>query len=106
MKKIKELFEPFQKLFNFYNVGQKIKSVTKWACWVTILLIWIATVVFFVLLLGDKWTARWCLLLPFGAAALTLIVWSGSWGMYAFGDFVDDIHALRRKNDLEGEKDK
>ncbi len=106
MGKIKELFGKFQKLFNFDNVGKKIKSVTKWACWVTILLIWVAAVVYFGYLLGNKWLAKWCLLVPFGAAALSVIVWSSSWGMYAFGDFVDDIHALRRKNDREEEKSK
>ena len=83
--------------FNFENIGNKIKNYAKWYCWVTILLIWISTPITFVILVSDNWTKHlaW---IPFLVAIVgPIVVWIGSWGMYAFGEYVEDIHAIRQQ---------
>ena len=32
-------------VFNFDDIGKKIKEFTKWYCWITIVLIWVGAVV-------------------------------------------------------------
>ena len=81
-------------IFNFDNIGGKIKAVAKWSCWITILLIWIAAPIALVVMLADDMDAL-CLIPIAGAIVGPVFVWLGSWGMYAFGEFVEDIHALR-----------
>ena len=84
--------------FNFENIGGKIKSLAKWFCWITILLIWIAAPISFIALVSDERTAElfW---IPLAAAIVgPVMVWVGSWAMYAFGEFVEDTHAIRKKN--------
>lgn len=40
-------------LFNFDNIGKKIKNLAKYSFWITVSLIWIAAVVFFIICLSD-----------------------------------------------------
>lgn len=84
-------------IFNFDNIGEKIKNLAKWSCWITILLIWIATPITFIALVADEWTAHlwWVPLLS--AIVGPVVVWIESWMIYAFGEFVEDIHAMRNK---------
>ena len=77
-------------IFNFDNIGQKIKSLTKWSCWITILLIWIAAPIAFIVLVADDWTAYLCWIPLVAAIVGPIIVWIGSWTMYAFGELVDN----------------
>ena len=85
-------------IFNFENIGGKIKNLAKWSCWITILIIWIATPISFIALVVEEYTAYLCWI-PLAAACVgPIIVWVGSWAMYAFGEFVEDIHAMRNKN--------
>ena len=85
------------KIFNFDNIGGKIKNLAKWSCWITILLIWIAAPIAFIGLISDEWTA-YLFWIPLVAAGVgSILVWIGSWTMYAFGEYVEDIHAMRKK---------
>ena len=84
-------------IFNFDNIGGKIKTLTKWSCWIAILLIWIATPITFIILVSDKWTAELCWIPLVGAIVGPIFIWVASWPMYAFGEFVEDIHAMRGK---------
>ncbi len=84
-------------IFNFDNIGSKIKNLAKWSCWITILLIWIVAPISFIALVADDWTAEFCWIPLVGAIVGPVFVWIGSWTMYAFGEFVDDIHAMRDK---------
>ena len=84
-------------IFNFDNIGGKIKNLAKWSCWITILLIWIAAPIAFIVLVSDDWTAYLCWIPLVGAIVGPVFVWIGSWTMYAFGEFVEDIHAMRDK---------
>ena len=84
-------------IFNFENIGSKIKNLAKWSCWITILLIWIAAPITFIVLVSDDWTAELCWIPLVGAIVGPIFVWVGSWTMYAFGEFVEDIHAMRNK---------
>ena len=84
-------------IFNFDNIGGKIKNLAKWSCWITILLIWIAAPISFIVLVSDDWTAELCWIPLVGAIVGPIFVWLGSWAMYAFGEFVEDTHAIRNK---------
>ena len=89
--------EKIQAIFNFDNIGGKIKNFAKWSCWITILLIWIAAPIAFIALVADDYTAELCWIPLVGAIVCPVFVWIGSWAMYAFGEFVEDIHAMRNK---------
>lgn len=82
-------------IFNFDNIGGKIKNLAKWSCWVTILLIWIAAPITFIVLVADDWTAYLCWIPLVGAIVGPFFVWINSWAMYAFGELVEDVHAMR-----------
>ena len=84
-------------IFNFENIGGKIKNLAKWSCWITILLIWIAAPITFIALVTDDWTAYLCWIPLVSAIVGPVFVWISSWAMYAFGEFVEDIHAIRNK---------
>lgn len=84
-------------IFNFDNIGGKIKSFAKWSCWITIALIWIAAPITFIILLFDELTAHLCWIPLVGAVVWPVFIWIGSWAMYAFGEFVEDTHAIRNK---------
>jgi hypothetical protein len=76
-------------IFNFDNIGGKIKNLAKWSCWITILLIWIAAPIAFIALVADDYTAELCWIPLVGAIVGPIFVWIGSWAMYAFGEFVE-----------------
>jgi hypothetical protein len=61
------------------------------------LLIWIAAPIAFIVLVSDEWTAEFCWIPPVGAIVGPVLVWVESWVIYAFGEFVEDIHAIRDK---------
>lgn len=84
-------------IFNFDNIGGKIKNLAKWSCWIAILLIWIAAPITFIILASDDWTASLCWIPLVGAVVGPVLVWVESWLLYAFGEFVEDIHAMRDK---------
>ena len=90
-------------IFNFDNVGEKIKSLTKWSCWITVLLIWIAAPFAFIVLVVDDWTADLCWIPLVAAVVGPIIVWIGSWTMYAFGEMVQGISNIDN-NTLKGDK--
>lgn len=82
-------------IFNFDNIGEKIKKLAKWLCWVNILLIWIASAISFFLFLDAE--PVMCVLSVITAIVAPVFVWIGSWLMYAFGELVEDTHAIRNK---------
>ena len=101
-------------IFNFDNIGAKIKNFVKWSCWITILLIWIALPIVCIFLIADSWPAYTSLLAVIGAMVSSVLVWLGSWVIYAFGELTEDIHALRlggkvkekeKKNKQKGKPD-
>ena len=84
-------------IFNFDNIGGKIKSLAKWSCWITILLIWIVAPIVFIALLFDEWTAVYCWIPLVAAIIGPVFVWIGSWAMYALGEFVENTQAMKNK---------
>lgn len=76
-------------IFNFDNIGGKIKNLAKWSCWITILLIWIAAPIAFIALVADDWTAEFCWIPLVGAIVGPVLVWVESWLLYAFGELVE-----------------
>ena len=74
-------------IFNFKNIGKKIKNLTKWSCWITILLIWIAAPIAFIALVANDADLCWIPLV--GAIVAPFFIWIGCWTLYAFGELVD-----------------
>ena len=87
----------FSEIFNFDNIGTKIKNFAKWSCWTTIILIWITAVIMFIQLISEGAGVVGFLIALAVVVFGPVIVWVGSWAMYAFGEFVEDTHAIRNK---------
>ena len=85
------------RIFNFDNIGGKIKNLAKWSCWIEILLTWISAPITMIVLLCDRYTAEFFWIPLVSALIGPIFIWIGSWAMYAFGEAVEDIHALRSK---------
>ena len=82
-------------IFNFENIGGKIKNLAKWSCWITILLTWVGATICFFILLFTKGTFFVAFLVPIAAILYSLLIWVGSWATYAFGEYVENIQAIR-----------
>ncbi len=87
----------FSEIFNFDNIGSKIKNFTKWFCWISILLIWISAPICFILLISDGYADEFCWIPVVAAIVGPAVLWAISWPMYAFGECVEDIHAIRNR---------
>ena len=78
----------FSKIFNFDNIGGKIKNLAKWSCWITILLLWIFAAIGAIIMIADD-TPEQIFYIIVIALVGPFVVWIGSWVMYAFGEFVE-----------------
>ena len=76
-------------IFNFDNIGGKIKSLAKWSCWITILLIWIAAPILFFVFVSDRHMEEFCWIPLVSAIVGPAFIWVGSWTLYAFGELVE-----------------
>ena len=83
--------------FNFNDIGKKIKTFTRWACWIGIVLVWIAAFISFCILISDEYLARLCWIPLLYAIVAPFVIWIGSWLTYAFGDMVDNIASLKKQ---------
>lgn len=91
--------DKFFAFFNFDDIGGKIKNLAKWSCWVTILLGWLGAIIaFFALFIEGNFLSA--LLLLVSAVAYSFLVWFSCWGLYAFGELVEDTHATRFSSKL------
>ena len=93
-------------IFNFDDIGGKIKGLAKGSCWSTILLLWIATPILIIVAIsegGDDALVA-VILFPIAAVIASFAIWVGSWAMYAFGELVEDVHAMRNKEETVAEE--
>ena len=91
--------DKFFAFFNFDDIGGKIKNLAKWSCWVTILLGWLGAIIaFFALFIEGNFLSA--ILLLVSAVAYSFLVWFSCWGLYAFGELVEDTHATRFSSKL------
>lgn len=75
----------------YENIGGKIKNLAKWIFVVELIG---AIVTGLVLLFTDEG------LILYGILTLLcgpIVAWIGSWILYAFGEMVEDVHAIRHK---------
>ena len=86
-------------LFNFDNIGDKLKTWAKWSCWISILLIWIGAAIMFLIFLFTSGMLLFALLTPVAAAVESLLIWVGNWVLYALGQYVEDVHVIRQKQE-------
>ena len=73
----------------YENIGGKIKN---WAKWIFIVEA-IAAIIGGVALMADESAVIGLVVLICGP----LVAWVGSWVLYAFGELVEDVHAIRNK---------
>lgn len=52
-------------IFNFNNIGGKIKNLAKWSCWIPLV----------------------------SAIVLPFLIWISSWILYAFGELVENSNS-------------
>ena len=91
------------RIFNYNNIGGKIKGFVKWYCWISILLIWIIAPITFLFLAADtdEFRIRLCWIALLIALVGPVVIWLSSWLLYAFGELVEDIHAMRNETEAE-----
>ena len=85
--------DQFKEFFNFDNVGSKIKNFTKWACWISIIVVWVAAAAGFIysLYYTSQYRAIGIgVLSVVGGVVLTFLIWISSWSMYGFGEIVEN----------------
>ena len=82
----------FQRRFNFHNIGAKIKNFTKWYCWITIVLVWIASAILFIVGITQSYNqAVWIVSALIAAVVAPFLIWISCWLMYAIGEAVDRL---------------
>ena len=80
------------------NVGQKIMSYAKWIRWIGI----IASVIGAIAIVASDDDLMMLAMLEAAAGAAGAVI--ASWFVYAFGQFVDDTHRMRKIMDKETKK--
>ena len=84
----------FRTFFNFEDIGAKIKNFTKWYCWITIVLIWVGSVICVIAGLADE--SYLLVGIAIGMAVIMpFIIWISSWMLYAFGELVESNMEMR-----------
>lgn len=83
-------FDLIKKIFNFDNIGNKIKTFSTWWCWIQICLILVISPIMFIVSLiipnlRPMWWV-WIILLLFGP----LLTWVNSWFLYSVGNFIEN----------------
>ena len=81
-------------VFNFDKIGAKLKGFAKWVCWIEVILIWVVSAVFFLILISDSWLASLAWVPLVFAVIGSLLTWTGRWMLYAFGELVDKAAAI------------
>ena len=85
-------------IFNFDNIGGKIKNLAKWSCWIAIILTWIGATIGFFVFLFTEGMFLFAIMMPITAVLLSLVIWVSSWGLYALGEYVENTESIRYSN--------
>lgn len=75
--------------FLYEDIGGKIKRMAKW----TFIIEVIASIITGIALAIDEYEGGYLLICIFGP----IVAWVSSWLLYAFGQIVEDVHAIRDK---------
>ena len=94
--------EKFKAFFNFDDIGGKIKNTAKWSCWISIIVVWIASVITFFSCLSDDDTAVFSWVAILTAIVYPFLIWIGSWTIYAFGELIERAVSIDEK--MNGKK--
>lgn len=98
--------DQFKEFFNFDNVGSKIKNFTKWACWISIIVVWVAAaggVIYSIYHTSEYGLRGIGYLSIIGGGMLTFLIWISSWMMYGFGVLIENSSILAGTEDVEEE---
>lgn len=90
--------EKIKSFFNFNNIGKKIKSLSQWSCWISIILVWVGAAVLFLFFLAEEFYPEYFLIPIIIAAVYPFLIWIGSWMTYAFGELVDKVSDIAAGN--------
>lgn len=84
----------FRNFFNFENIGAKIKNFTILYSWITIVLIWVGSVICIIAGLAEE--SYLLVGIAIGMAVIMpFIIWISSWMLYAFGELVESNMEMR-----------
>lgn len=77
-------------LFSFENIGRKIKSFTKWSCWILIAASVIGMIIAFIAIIADG--DEDFLWMPIvGIFILPPVIYIGCWFTYGFGEIIEKL---------------
>lgn len=83
------------RIFNFDDIGEKLKNFAKWACWISIGIAWCSAAVAFIVLISDSYLAPYWWISVIAAIVVPIISWISSCLIYAFGELVDSTSGMR-----------
>jgi hypothetical protein len=92
--------EKLQETFNFDDIGGKIKGLAMWSCWISIVVVWIGAAIAFLICLFTRGLFFYAFLMPIGAIVYSVLIWIGSWTLYAFGEYIEDTKAIRHNTSV------
>ena len=81
----------FTRLFNYKNIGSKIKGMAKWCCWIAIVSSWISSVIYFFVLIDSRRTEDMAWIPLVSAIVTPFLIWVSSWMSYGFGELVEKV---------------
>ena len=93
-------------IFNFENIGAKIKNFAKWFCWITIAFICVAALIGFIVCIANSGTAALCWIPLLIGILAPFCVWVNCWTLYAFGEYVENIQAIKNQTTMLNNVDK
>lgn len=81
--------------FNFDNIGAKIKSFTKWACRIEIVLLWVACVAAVAVAFINRLSVSVFFVALLAAVVGPFVLWVLNWFVFAFGELVESAVKVR-----------
>ena len=79
-----------ERVFNFDNIGGKIKTLAKFFCWIGIIVAWGVCAVMFVVCLLERELQNLWWIWPLAAVVAPFVIWVGSWATYSLGNFIEN----------------
>ena len=83
-------------IFNFDDIGTKIKDLATALCYITIVLDWVASLILFFVFVFDRYMSGLCWIPIVSAVVGPFLIWVSFWSMYAFGELVENSGYLVR----------
>ena len=90
------IINKIKSIFNFNNIGKKIKNFAKWYCWIGLIIILVVAFFAFIVWLAKEKSNYLLVVSLVSAVVGPILIWVGSWMLYAFGELVEKVSAIER----------